>query len=177
MSTKHLDTKRAKGVARIALLMAAIASPGLAVADSATGHQLNPGVNPGDIIIQRRVEAAPINRVNRHSGPISSRVNARDGAVAVQQQLTGVSAISLTDERAAGIRSSVQSSMGSLHRTLGTDSQLVNGGASGGVNNRVTSSLGGGSRAGGGVAGRVTSATSGISGNIGRALSPLTGRD
>lgn len=158
--------------AGVALLAVALGMPGVASADTAAGHQLKPRVRPGDIVIQRRVEGAPINRVERYGGPITSRVNVRE---TVQQQLNGINAVSLTDERAAGIRGSVQSSLAPLHRTLGTDSQRVNG-ATGGASNRAASSLGGGS-GGGGVAGRVTSATSGISGTIGRALSPLTGRD
>lgn len=159
--------------AGVALLAVALGVPGAAIADTAAGHQLKPRVQPGDIVIQRQVEAAPINRVKRYGGPITSRVNVRD---TVQQQLNGINAVSLTDERAAGIRGSVQSSLDPLHRTLGTDSQRVNG-ATSGASHRVANSLGGSSGRGGGVAGRVTSATSGISGTIGRALSPLTGRD
>jgi len=163
-----LAINRAAGVA---LLAVALGGPCVASADAAAGHQLKPRVRPGDIVIQRRVEAAPINRVERHGGPITARVNVRDR---VQQQLNGINAVSLTDERAAGIRGSVQTSLAPLHRTLGTNGQLVSGSS-----NRAASSLGGGSGGGGGggIAGRVTSATSGISGTIGRALSPLTGRD
>lgn len=157
--------------ASVAVLAVALGVPGIASADAATGYQLKPRVRPGDIVIQRRVEGAPINRVERYGGPITYRVNVRE---TVQQRLSGINAVSLTDERAASIRGSVQRSLEPLHRTLGTDSQRING-ATGGASNRAASSLGGGS--GGGVAGRVTSATSGISGTIGRALSPLTGRD
>lgn len=160
--------------AGVALLAVALSVPGIASADAATDYPLKPRVRPGDVVIQRQVEAAPINRVTRYGGPITSRVNVRD---TVQQQLNGINAVSLTDERAAGIRGSVQRSLGSLHRTLGTENQVVRGGSPGRASNRAASSLGGGSGGGGGVAGRVTSATSGISGTIGRALSPLTGRD
>ncbi|GAB2727111.1 hypothetical protein GCM10027172_21840 [Halomonas garicola] len=168
---KRLVINRAAGVA---LLTVALSAPGVAIADAATGHQLKPRVRPGDIVIQRRVEAAPINRVERHGGPITSKVNVRD---TVQQRLNGINAVSLTDERAAGIRGSVQGSLAPLHHTLGTSSRM--NGAAGSTSQRAAGSLGGGSGGGGGggVAGRVTSATSGISGTVGRALSPLTGRD
>lgn len=160
--------------ASAALLAVAFGSPWVAVADTATGYQLNPRVRPGDVVIQRRVEGAPINRVKRHGGPITSRVNVRE---TVQGRLQGIDAVSLTDERAAGIRGSVQSSLGSLNRTLGTDNQLVRGGASGGDSNRAASSLGGGSGGGGSISSKVTSATSRMSGTVGRALAPLTGKD
>lgn len=156
------------------LLAAALGSSWAASADSATGYQLNPGVQPGDIVIQRRVEGAPVNRVKRHEGPITSRVNARQ---MVQERLQSIGAVSLTDERAAGIRGSVQSSLGSLSRTLGTDSQRLRGGAAVRESNRAASSLGGGSGGSGSVSSQVTSATSRMSGTLGRALSPLTGRD
>lgn len=161
--------------AKVVLLMVAVSGSGAVVADAATDYQLKPRVRPGDIVIQRRVEAAPINRVERHGGPITSKVNVRD---TVHQRLNGINAVSLTDERAAGIRGSVQSPMDTLHRTLGTDSQRFSG-AAGGVSNRAASSLGGGSSGSGGsgISGQVTSATSRMSGAIGRALSPLTGRD
>lgn len=160
--------------AGVALLAVALGVPGVVSADAETVYQLNPRVRPGDIVIQRRVEGAPINRVKRHGGPITSRVNVRE---TVQQRLQGISAVSLTDERAAGIRGSVQSSLGSLNRTLGTDNQQVRGRALGGESNRAASSLGGGSGGGGGISGQVTSATSRMTGTIGRALSPLTGKD
>lgn len=176
MFTKRLEINRAASVARTVLFTAALSGSWVAVADTPAGHQLNPGVKPGDVVILRRVEAAPINRVKRHGGPVTSRVNARDTVIDAQQRINGINAVSLTDERAAGVRSSVQGSMGSLHRTLGTHSRVVNGEALGSTN-RATSSLGGGSTGGGGVASRVTSATSGIAGSIGQALSPLTGRD
>ncbi|MDN6298289.1 MAG: hypothetical protein L0J54_09745 [Halomonas sp.] len=165
---KRLDIHQ---TARVALLAAAIGGPGAAAADAATDYQLKPRVRPGDIVIQRRVEAAPLNRVERHGGPITSRQNAR---ITVQEQLSGIDAVSLTDERAAGVRGSVQNSLAPLHRTLGTGSRQP-----GARSNRAASSLGGGSTGGGsgGIAGQVTSATSGISGTVGRALSPLTGRD
>lgn len=155
--------------ASVAVLAVALGVPGIASADAATGYQLNPRVRPGDIVIQRRVEGAPINRVERHGGPITSRVNVRE---TVQHELSGINAVSLSDERAAGIRGSVQNSLDPLHRALGTDSQRANA-----RSNRAAGSLGGGSSSGGGVAGQVTSATSGISGTIGRALSPMTGRN
>ncbi|WP_146131963.1 hypothetical protein [Halomonas ventosae] len=124
-------------------------------------------------MILRRVEPVPVGRSDRHAGPIESRVNARDSAMNLQQQLTGVQAISLSDERAAGIRSSAQGPIGSLHRALGTDSKRTRGAASHGASsNRVAGSLGGGS-----AGGSVTSVTSGLSGTIGKALSPLTGRN
>ncbi|WNK20470.1 hypothetical protein P1P91_01930 [Halomonas piscis] len=165
-------------VARVTLLAAAIGGPGAVAADSALEHKLKPRVRPGDIVIQRQVEAAPINRVERHGGPITSRVNVKE---TVQQKMksNGVNAVLLTDERAAGIRGSVQSSLGSLNHTLDTDNQRVHGRAIGGESHRAASSLGGGSggSGGSGISGQVTSATSRMSGAIDRALSPFTGRD
>lgn len=145
-------------------------------ADSSAQHNLNPGVRPGDVVILRRVDPAPIGSVDRHAGPIPSRVNVRDSGMDIQRQLTGGGIVALSDDRAAGVRSSVQSTVG---RALnpGSDALVRNGGHGVGSNsNRVAGSLGGGSGAGGGIAGSVTSATSGIAGTVGNALSPFTGR-
>ncbi|SEL05134.1 hypothetical protein SAMN04488129_106114 [Halomonas daqiaonensis] len=161
--------------ARTALLTSILVGSfaGTSTADTGSTQQLKPGVRPGDVVILRRVEPVPVGRSDRHAGPIESRVNARDSAMDLQQRLPGVQAISLSDDRAAGIRSSVQGPVNSLHRALGTDSKRTGGAASHGASSsRVTGSLGGG-RAGG----RVTSVTSGLSGTIGKALSPLTGRN
>ncbi|HSH49435.1 MAG TPA: hypothetical protein VK991_12695, partial [Halomonas sp.] len=140
---------RAAGVALakaagIVLLAGTLSGPSFGADSSGSGHQLNPGVRPGDVVILRRVESAPVNRVKRHAGPITSRVNARDAVIGTQQRISGITAVSLTDERAAGVRGSVQGSMNSLHRTLGTNGQPRNGGAAGGASNRAASGLGGG---------------------------------
>lgn len=185
MTIRRSDIKqeaRATGVALvkaagIVLLAGTLSGPSFGADDGGSRHQLNPGVRPGDVVILRRVEPAPVNRVKRHEGPITSRVNARDAVINTQQRINGITAVSLTDERAAGVRGSVQGAMNTLHRTLGTSGQPRSGGAAGGAGNRAASSLGGGSGGGGGVAGRVTSATSGISGTVGQALSPLAGRN
>lgn len=172
--SKH-SLLRASLVAAVAAGVLAQASAGVA-ADPSTHHNLNPGVRPGDVVIMRRVDPAPIGSVDRHAGPISSRVNVRDSGVDIQRQLGGGGIVALSDDRAAGVRSSVQSTVG---RALnpGSDALVRNGGQGVGSNfNRVAGSLGGGSGAGGGIAGSVTSATSGIAGTVGNALSPFTGR-
>lgn len=173
----HAGFNKAAKAAGALLLAGVLSGPSFSATDSSAGHQLNPGVKPGDIVIMRRVEPAPVNRVKRYGGPITSRVNPRDTVIDTQQRINGVQAISLTDDRAAGIRGSVQGSMGSMHQVLGTGSQQMNSGLAGGAGSRTASSLGGGISGGGGVAGRVTSATSGLGGTIGKALSPLTGRN
>lgn len=159
-------------VAAIAAGMMAHASMGVAADPSAQPH-LNPGVRPGDVVILRRVEPAPIGSVDRHAGPISSRVNVLDSGMDIQRQLTSGGIVALSDDRAAGVRSSVQGSVGGALNP-GSDALVRNGGGVG--SNRVAGSLGGGSGAGGGIAGSVTSATSGIAGTVGNALSPFTGR-
>lgn len=147
-------------------------SLGVAVADTATHQQLKPGVRPGDVVILRRVEPVPVGRSDRHDGPIEARVNARDSAMALQQRLIGVQAISLSDERAAGIRSSVGGAIDPLHRALGTDRQMAPGSPGNAIgSHRAPSSLGGGS-----ATGSIGAITSGLAGTVGQALSPLTGR-
>lgn len=166
---------RAAVVAAVAAGMLAHAPAGTA-ADPSAQHNLNPGVRPGDVVIIRRVGPAPIGSVDRHAGPITSRVNVRDSGVDLQRQLSGGGIVALSDDRAAGVRSSVQSSVG---RALspGSDALVRNGGQGvGSSSSRVAGSLGGGSGAGGGIAGSVTSATSGIAATVGNALSPFTGR-
>lgn len=162
-------------VAAVAAGVMAHTSLGVA-ADPSAHHNLNPGVRPGDVVIIRRVEPAPIGSVDRHAGPIPSRVNVRDGGMDIQRQLVGGGIVALSDDRAAGVRSSVQSSVG---RALnpGSSALMRNGGQGGSASsNRVAGSLGGGSGVGSGIAGSVTSATSGIAGTVGNALSPFTGR-
>jgi len=161
--------------ARLTLLTSLLvgASASIGAADTGSSHQLNPGVRPGDVVILRRVEPVPIGRSDRHDGPIEARVNARDSAMALQQRLTGIQAISLSDERAAGIRGSVGGAMKPLHRALGTGTQASRGTAgSAGGSHRAPASLGGGS-----ATGSIGSVTSGLSGTVGKALSPLTGRN
>lgn len=177
INSQHSSIRQVAKAAGAVLLVGVLSGPSFSAAAGAAGHQLNPGVKPGDIVVMRRVEPAPINRVKRYGGPITSRVNPRDTVIDTQQQINGVQAVSLTDVQAAGVRGSVQGSMNTLHRTLGTDSQRMNSGLAGGAGSRTGSSLGGGVGGGGGVAGRVTSATSGLAGTIGKAMSPLTGRN
>lgn len=172
MTIQRLQVTR---LARFTLLTSLLigSSASVGAADTGASHRLNPGVRPGDVVVLRRVEPVPVGRSDRHDGPIEARVNARDNAMALQQRLTGIQAISLSDERAAGIRGSVGGSMGPLHRALGTDSQLSRGTtASAGGSHRAPASLGGGS-----ATGSIGSITSGLSGTVGKALSPLTGRN
>lgn len=151
------------------------ASPS-AAADPSAHHNLNPGVRPGDVVLVREVEPAPIRSVDRHAGPIPSKVNVRDSGMDIQRQLTRGGIVALSDDRAAGVRSSIQSSMGRALNS-GSSALVRNGGQGGGASsNRVAGSLGGGSGVGSGIAGSVTSATSGIAGTVGNALSPFTGR-
>lgn len=161
--------------ALIGSFVAGMLVPFLGSADGSTNPNLNPGVRPGDVVLIREVEPAPIRSVERHGGPITSRVNVRDRAMEVERQLTSGGIVALSDDQAAGVRGSVQNSMGSLHRSLVSDNRLANGSVSSGNSNRAASSLGGGSKAGG-ISSRVTSATSGIAGTVTGALSPLTGR-
>lgn len=101
------------------------------------------------------------------SGEITSVVNARNGVLEAQQRLTGIQAILLCDERAAGIRSSVHRPVDHLHRALGTrpgTDAHTTGSAS-----RAPSALGGS------AVGHVRASTSGIADTLGLALAPLTG--
>ncbi|WP_163558646.1 hypothetical protein [Halomonas sp. NO4] len=142
-------------------------------AEADENHRLRPGVEPGDVVILRRVEAVPAGQVDRHSGPIVSKVNARNGGLAERQNVLGIQAIALSDDRASGIRSSVQGPIGSLHSMLGTERAVSRGAMSNGssVSRAVSGSVGGGN-----AGGSVGAVTSGISGTIGNALSPLTGQ-
>ncbi|GKW48763.1 hypothetical protein [Halomonas sp. NCCP-2165] len=147
-------------------------------ADTPRVFERNPGVNPGDIVVLRRVEPAPIGRGDRHAGPIVSKVNTRDGAMEIQQRLEGGDldvnhVTALSDDQAAGVSSGV-TGMGAMHRILGTGSHARAGaeGHAGQALSRAAGSLGGG-----GVAGGVSAATSNISGTVGQALAPLSGRN
>lgn len=140
--------------------------------------QRNPGVNPGDIVVLRRVEPAPIGRADRHAGPIVSKVNVRDSAMEIQQRLEGGDLdvnrfMALSDDQAAGVSSGV-TGMEAMQRILGTGSHARPGGEghAGPALSRAAGSLGGG-----GVAGGVSAATSNISGTVGQALAPLSGRN
>lgn len=140
--------------------------------------QRNPGVNPGDIVVLRRVEPAPIGRADRHAGPIVSKVNTRDNAMEIQRRLQSGDLdvnrfTALSDDQAAGVSSGV-TGMGAMHRILGTGSHARSGaeGHAGQALSRSAGSLGGG-----GVAGGVSAATSNISGTVGQTLAPLSGRN
>lgn len=76
----------------------------------------------------------------------------------------------LSDDQAAGVSSGVVG-MGAMHRILGTTRPGAEGHA-GQALSRASGSLGGG-----GVAGGVSAATSNISGTVGQALAPLSGRN
>lgn len=159
----------------LAVVMGLVALPiSVGAAADSTRHNLNPGVMPGDVVIMRRVEPAPAGSVSRHGGPIPSRVNARDPGMEVQGQLTGGGFLALSDEQAAGVRSS---GLGTPGHNQGYGSAINGAGLQGeramGASNRAAGSLGGGSGVGG-ITGQVTSATSGISNTIGQALSPFT---
>ncbi|NAW33709.1 hypothetical protein [Halomonas alimentaria] len=160
-------------VAAIAAGVMAHASLSIA-ADASTQHRLNPGVRPGDIVIMREVEPTHIRSVDRYAGPITSRANVRDAGMEMQRRLVSGGVVALSDDRAAGVRSTAVSTAGvALRHTelLRTGLEGVEVGS-----RRAASPLGGGS-ASGGVAGRVTSATAGIAGSVNRALAPLTGRN
>ena len=144
-------------------------------ADASTRHNLNPGVRPGDIVIMREVEPTPIRSVDRHAGPIRSRVNPRDSAMGVPERLNTVGIVPLSDNRAAGVSSGALGHQGQVITSTNSLAHRVVEGMGAGTS-RVAGAQGGGSAAGG-IAGRVTSATSGIAGNVTRALSPLTGRN
>ncbi|MCW4149593.1 hypothetical protein OM427_08630 [Halomonas sp. 18H] len=135
------------------------------------GQQLNPGVRLGDVVLVRRVEPMPMRVVDKHSGPITSRVNARDRGLEARSQVQGATVIALTDERAAGIRGSVTRAV-SAGVGQGMDGVRASGG-SGDLSHigAMGRSLGG---SGGGIAGQVTSATGGISDTIGGAMAPLS---
>ncbi len=156
--------------------MAAAMLLGAGVEEARGEQNLRPGVRPGEVIILREVEPAAFGQSDRVGGPIRARADLRrntelNEAVTreTHRQLSGVRAVVLTDDRAAGISSGASLGMPQLHRTLGTDVS----GRSGSVSARsgqAAGSLGGGS-AGGGVVG----VTSGLAGTIKGALSPLTG--
>lgn len=142
----------------------------------ANQHNLNPGVRAGDIVIMRRVEPAPIGSVDRHGGPIPAKVNTRDPGMEAQRNLTREGGIlSLSDEQAAGVRSSALGTSGHLQGSGATTNSVAlhSGRTTIRATNQVTGALGGG-RGSGGIAGSVTSATSGIANTVGQALSPLT---
>lgn len=162
--------------ALIGSFVAGMLVPSLGFADGSTQHNLNPGVRPGDVVLIREVEPAPIRSVERHGGPIRSRVNVRDRGVGIQRQLSGGGIVALSDDRAAGVRSSVQDSVGRALNS-GSGALMRNGGhGESAGSNRAAGSLGGGSGVGSGISGSVTSATSGIANTVGNALSPFTGR-
>ncbi|MBB3189576.1 hypothetical protein [Halomonas cerina] len=166
MSDRHLHFSR---TARRWLLVVALATPaaGLQADDGTSGARLNPGVLPGDIVILRDVDSAVYGQVERHAGEITSRVNARHGALEAQQRLIGIQAISLSDERAASIHGGVQGSIHHLHRALGTHPGM--GARATGSASRAPSVLGGS------AGGSVRSLTSGIADTLDGALAPLTG--
>lgn len=175
-SPHRIDSSLGPVLCTLIIFFAATQGAANARADAAAGqHHFNPGVRAGDIVIMRRVEPAPIGSVDRHGGPIPAKVNTRDPGMDAQRKLTAEGGIlSLSDEQAAGVRSSALGS--TIHFQGGTTAgnvALNNSRTTLRATNQVTDVLSG-SRGGRGIAGSVTSATSGISNTVGQALAPLT---
>ncbi|GEN23361.1 hypothetical protein [Halomonas cupida] len=145
--------------------------------DHSLAADLRPGVRPGEIVIIREVEHAPVGQVNRDSGPIRARADLIHSSVMANRathrihgQMSGATAVMLSDSQAAGITSGVSSGIGRMHQVLGTSAissgnNMNNSQRLGGT----PSGTGGGARVGGGVVG----ATSGIANTVTGALAPL----
>ncbi|ALM51631.1 hypothetical protein BJB45_03030 [Halomonas huangheensis] len=145
---------------------------------SSQAADLRPGVMPGEIVVIREVEHAPVGQVNRDSGPIRARADlihssemASRATHRIHGQMKGVTAVMLSDSQAAGVSSGVHSGIGRMHQALGTSGALGSGSA---VNSQrlggTPAGSGGGARIGGGVVG----VTSGIADTVTGALAPLT---
>ncbi len=124
-------------------LMFVATSPVLKAQDS--HPNLRPGVNPGEVVVIRRVEPAPMNRADRDNGPISTKINLRQtgelsGGVnkQVNNELDGMIGIALSDSQAAGVHSTPAPAR-QLHQALRTE-QGHNLNRNGGSHSQVNSS-------------------------------------
>ncbi|MCS3902987.1 hypothetical protein J2T55_000995 [Methylohalomonas lacus] len=127
------------------MLLFAAASPVLQAQDSSPN--LRPGVNPGEVVVIRRVEPAPMNRVDRDNGPITTKINLRrTGELSngvnnqVNNQLDGMMGIALSDSQAAGVHSTPAPAR-QLHQALGME-QGHNLNRNGGSHSQANSSSG-----------------------------------